>query len=422
MVTVERLGTPAFVVDVREGGSFLYREGNRALTERTGLGGRLIAGGTPEAVLPKAIAQLVLAQYRACVATVAVTTFEEQFESGGAMSHWRTTLVPLVDPGTGRVSALLGTLVEITDTKAAERDLLRANAKLSLALQAVQGTHWEYDIARNHFEAAPSLALLLGEASPRVVSLSEWISTIRAEDRPAASFHALIDGSLGEQVTQFRVETPTGDQRWLRCRRLAIKGAGGQAVMIFGVTVDVTDDVLREQQLTREAEHDGLTALLNRRGFLARLGRAVAECEGGGATLTMLMLDLDRFKAVNDSFGHAAGDAVLAGVGQGIAVTLGRDDFAARLGGDEFAIVLRGLDPPGVERLVAHLGHRLGRPCLFRDHSIPVATSIGSATWRAGLSTHALIEAADETLYDEKKRRRPGMGNAAIQDGWRRRA
>ncbi len=406
MVSIGHIESPAFLVDVLADGRFIYRDGNQSLSDRTGLGRRLIKGRSPQELLPEPLASAVVAHYAACARSVAVMAFEEQFECEGKSSHWRTTLVPMPDARTGAVTTLLGILTEITTTKRAELALLRANAQLSLALQAVQGAHWQYDIHHHRFEASPSLALLLGEATPRPVSLDEWISRIPASDRPGASFHALIDGTSEEQLTRFRILTRAGDERWLKCRRQAVQGAGQTAQIVFGVTVDITDEVREERRLMLEAQHDGLTRLLNRRGFLGRLEAMVEECELDGSALSVLMLDLDRFKPVNDSFGHAAGDAVLAAVGQRMEGILRPGDCAARLGGDEFVVAVQGRDPLRTEQLIERLRQRIERPCPFRTELIPIAVSIGTATWEQGQTVADIMERADRALYAEKRHKR----------------
>jgi PAS domain-containing protein len=148
MVSIEHLETPAFLIDILADESFVYRYGNKPLFTRTALGQHLVIGRTPEDILPPPLASVVIAQYRDCVAKRAVMSFEEQFRLAGTTSHWRTTLVPILRPEGGAVAQILGLVVEITDSKRAELDVHRANAQLSLALQAVQGTHWEYDISR----------------------------------------------------------------------------------------------------------------------------------------------------------------------------------------------------------------------------------------------------------------------------------
>jgi diguanylate cyclase (GGDEF)-like protein len=163
------------------------------------------------------------------------------------------------------------------------------------------------------------------------------------------------------------------------------------------------------------AEHkamtDGLTGLANRRGFEAALARA-ASAARRGRPFALMLLDLDRFKAVNDTHGHAAGDAVLAAVAQALRQETRGEDLAARLGGDEFALILPG--QAGEERLLRLAGRMIAaieRPVAFEGLSLSVGASIGIALSDLGAEPDRLLAAADEALYAAK---RAGRGRAEL--------
>jgi diguanylate cyclase (GGDEF)-like protein len=147
--------------------------------------------------------------------------------------------------------------------------------------------------------------------------------------------------------------------------------------------------------------HDHLTGLANRRMFTTELRTALEHHPGGG--VTVLFLDLDRFKAVNDTMGHAAGDLLLQVTAARLIAALGERDVIARLGGDEFAVLL-GEPAPDVSAVLATLVATLDRPVPMHGLDLQVTASIGAGVSRAGDSVEDLLHAADTAMYTDKTR------------------
>src|SRR5690606_35409577 len=139
------------------------------------------------------------------------------------------------------------------------------------------------------------------------------------------------------------------------------------------------------QRLTHQARHDHLTGLPNRVFLLDRLDAMMMEMQQAGRQpFAVLFLDLDRFKLINDSMGHAAGDAMLIEVGRRIRAAIGIDDMVARLGGDEFAIVLDAVaDGDAAEAMAAAIQKKLGRSMWVAGRELFPSASIGIALWQA---------------------------------------
>lgn len=170
---------------------------------------------------------------------------------------------------------------------------------------------------------------------------------------------------------------------------------------------DITERVEQAQELRWRAHHDDLTGLANRAAFLERLDRALAAGRGtAGRRPALLYLDLDGFKAVNDSLGHLAGDRVLTTIGARLRATVRDDDCAARLGGDEFVVLVeRAPSMDHVRQLAERISHALGEPIgRIGDEPLPpVAVSIGLALGAHGDDAEALLQRADRALYRAKR-------------------
>lgn len=168
------------------------------------------------------------------------------------------------------------------------------------------------------------------------------------------------------------------------------------------------------EQLAHEAQHDALTELHNRRGLLAALREAVRKHARDGGSFTLLYLDLDDFKPVNDQLGHAAGDELLRAVGQRLRTGLREADVVARLGGDEFAVLLQGVAMAEVPLIAEALLQRLSQPYVVRGETVRVTACIGIAGYPdAAHSAEALLEAADAAMYRAKAAgKRTWMGSS----------
>jgi len=170
----------------------------------------------------------------------------------------------------------------------------------------------------------------------------------------------------------------------------------------------------REQQLTFQAFHDGLTGLANRSLLWDRIGHALALGARDPRSLAILYVDLDGFKEVNDSLGHAAGDQLLAAVAERMRAVIRPSETVARIGGDEFAVLMERVEERSPEALAARLHEALAAPFTLPPHKIVVGASIGIAVSHGGApSVDELMRAADGAMYDAK---RAGRGGVAVRE------
>lgn len=202
-----------------------------------------------------------------------------------------------------------------------------------------------------------------------------------------------------------------GDGRWIECVKSPMPTGG--FVLTFN---DITERRKAEAEITALAHYDTLTGLANRAYFNQSLDRAIERLGRDGAPLCVALIDLDRFKPINDTHGHAAGDAVLEAVGARMVQILGERVFAARLGGDEFAAFL---DPREIEQdprdLLARLLEGLKQPVAFEGDTLCVGASIGLALRRADrVDRDAIVRLADDALYEAKSHGR-GVIREAVE-------
>jgi diguanylate cyclase (GGDEF)-like protein/PAS domain S-box-containing protein len=205
---------------------------------------------------------------------------------------------------------------------------------------------------------------------------------------------------------------------WARLQGAPVRAGDSNAGTIW-IFTDITESRRHREQLSWSASHDELTGLVNRREFELRLGEQIGE-RADAEPAAALFIDLDRFKAVNDSSGHAAGDVLLKDIA---AILLGRarsHDTVARIGGDEFAVLLPGCDSRAAERIAASICARVAAHCLewgkgAQAQSLSVGASIGIVAIDATFaSVNDVLKAADEACYEAK---RAGRGTVRT---WRR--
>jgi diguanylate cyclase (GGDEF)-like protein/PAS domain S-box-containing protein len=164
---------------------------------------------------------------------------------------------------------------------------------------------------------------------------------------------------------------------------------------------DVSERRELEEKLRHQAEHDPLTGLANRRRFEQELERQIERCARHGERAALAVLDLDSFKAVNDQYGHAAGDKLLATVGEAMHARLRATDLAARVGGDEFALILIGVDEDTAETAAASIVAAIGDHA--RAAGLTAGASVGLTMIEPGASADELFARADRAMYAAKR-------------------
>lgn len=206
---------------------------------------------------------------------------------------------------------------------------------------------------------------------------------------------------------------PDGSQYIVWLNITATRDEAGEVSEFIGVLTDITWRKRQEEEAIHQATHDPLTGLANRRLFMERLEQVLASTPVTGERLAVLFIDLDGFKAINDGFGHAFGDAVLKESARRLAACARSADFAARLAGDEFVLLLRNVESVAEAEVVAQrCVERIGDLHEACAQAVAIGASIGVAlSTPATDSADALLAAADKAMYAAKRR---GKGAYAL--------
>jgi diguanylate cyclase (GGDEF)-like protein/PAS domain S-box-containing protein len=214
-----------------------------------------------------------------------------------------------------------------------------------------------------------------------------------------------IDAVLRGETVTFETERDyAGAHFFFQCTYLPDRAPDGELVGFYAMIFDISNLKLAEHKLEKLARHDSLTGLANRFCFNERMELAVARRQRNPAPIALLYLDIDHFKEINDTLGHAVGDAILIEFARRLSECVRETDLVARLGGDEFVVLLEDIDMPAVAQSIARkLIEKLSTGIGVDGKYVPVTTSIGIAfrSWTIS-SSDQLMKFADDALYEAK--------------------
>ncbi|MGJ7439747.1 EAL domain-containing protein [Aquipuribacter sp. MA13-6] len=265
----------------------------------------------------------------------------------------------------------------------------------------------------------PALTRMTGYTAQELLGRNMRLLQGPATDPEAVAGLSRALRSGQEHRTVLRNYRKDGSTWWNELQLSPVLGPDGTATHYLGYQLDVTARVEAQEELVRLAGHDALTGLANRSSLFDGLEASVARAGRTGAAVAVVFLDLDGFKQVNDTFGHATGDAVLSQVGERLDAALRRGDVLARIGGDEFVAVLPDLDPSRAERVAARVAdgfvRALEQPLTAGPVEVRLSGSVGVAlSPQHALSADRLLAEADAAMYRAK---REGAGQVRTAPG-----
>jgi len=304
----------------------------------------------------------------------------------------------------GGIEAVVATFSDITQRLSTERALHESRERLSLAVEGARVGMWDWQLDAHRFEFNPIAARMLGYREDEVASrLSSVRALVHPEDEPrlVETMQAHLSGRIGFFDADLRLRRKSGAYIWANMRgRVTARDADDSPVRVTGTVLDIGDRKRLEARLIELATTDGLTGLLNRRAGSQGLDQEIERAARSGAPLSMLLLDIDHFKSVNDRFGHDIGDDVLRRTGELLKSGRRSSDRAARWGGEEFALILPETGLAGAARLAENLLASMGE--LQLPDESPLSASFGVVSWRSGESPSDLIKRADRLMYRAK--------------------
>ena len=376
---------------------------------------------------PQRAAELMAEERRIVEERRGFDDHEELVGIGGNDLWFSTSKVPLINPD-GDTIGIAGVTHDITRTKNLQSELMRSRNQLDYVFSGVADGIAMFDsqgtlVYRN--EQYRTMFPLTQEARRSGQHLRDILEDVIAKGEqilPAGKqAKEWIEEIVASLKTVSEEEIELCDGRWLHLRTRPTTD-GSALVVVSDVTkIKQAERALQTMtdQLKLLATTDGLTGLTNRRAFDTALESELARCRRSGEPLSLLMVDVDKFKSYNDIYGHQAGDEVLKQVGRCLKDALRRPgDIAARYGGEEFVAILPGTDEDGAFFIADAFREALfGLGIVHKASEKGVVTaSVGLATFTdrdAGMNSPELIRRADEALYDAK-----GAGRDRVM-GWR---
>jgi diguanylate cyclase (GGDEF)-like protein/PAS domain S-box-containing protein len=279
----------------------------------------------------------------------------------------------------------------------------------ALALTGAGDMIWDWDVSTDRVFTSPETEALLGLKRGMLEGpASRWLEVLHALDRDRfrASLDSVLEQRRGRLMQDFRLRTPDGHYLWFALKARPVVGSDGEVVRLVGTLTDVTEFKTAEERLLHDAVHDNLTGLPNRQLFLDRL-EAVLGYSKSDANVrpTVVVIDLDRFKQVNDSVGIAVGDSILLTLARRLARLLKPQDTLARLTGDQFAMILLSeKDPTRLIAFAETVRKTLRAPITFNDREIFLTASIGLALADGQPHrTEEILKDAELAMYHAKR-------------------
>ena len=289
-----------------------------------------------------------------------------------------------------------------------ERLLKESEQRLQLVVQQTGQMVYDYDLRTGTITWAGATSEITGYCAEELAAMNikEWAEHIHPEDREEAL--SLLDQareSRGRYSVDYRFRRKNNSYIHIRDNGAFLLDEEQIPFRMIGSMADITEQKIAEDIIRHQAHHDGLTGLPNRTLVLDRIDLALAHARRVGEGFAVLFLDLDRFKPINDTLGHAVGDGLLIAVAQRLVGALRPDDTVSRNGGDEFIVLLPGVpDAPAAGIVAEKIIHELGKPFYIDGFELHISASIGIAVFPTdGKNAEEIIRNADVALYRSKE-------------------
>ncbi|MDD5336707.1 MAG: diguanylate cyclase [Rhodoferax sp.] len=326
---------------------------------------------------------------------------EFQIEGKQGTRRWLEIHAAPLRDAAGKITHLLGVTRDVSRKREAEQ-------RLTLALRGADLALTDWNVPGNTLVFGEGWAKLLGHRPqtlhPHVSTLADLVHPGDASAARDALIHHLKNETPFFEV-EVRMRHDDGRWIWVLARGMAVeRDSDGQPLRVAGTGMDITHRKAMEQELKRLATTDPLTGVANRRHFIELFEMELARIKRSGESAAFLMVDIDRFKNVNDSYGHAIGDTVLQHLAELSRLRLRRTDLFGRLGGEEFGVLLPSTGGPEALQFAEEFRRHVAvTPAPSSKGEIPFTISIGVAEFKASdRAPDSILARADAALYRAK--------------------
>lgn len=299
-------------------------------------------------------------------------------------------------------------VAEIQERRRMESALRESEERYALAMRGANDGLWDWNLRTNQIYFSPRWKFMLGYKEDEIQNTpDEWFKRINPDD--FIQFQDALKAHLANETphfeTEYRITDSKGREHWMLCRGLAVRDGDGKAHRLAGSQTDITDRKHVEERLAHDALHDALTGLPNRTLFVDRLEQRLEHSKRHKDNLfAILFIDLDRFKIINDSLGHAIGDKFLITTAQRLQSCLRPEDTVSRFGGDEFAVLLSEItDISDAIRVADRIQARMKGTTMLGPVSRSSTASIGITIFNGNYTDpQEMLRDADSAMYRAK--------------------
>jgi diguanylate cyclase (GGDEF)-like protein/PAS domain S-box-containing protein len=279
----------------------------------------------------------------------------------------------------------------------------------ALAVTGAGDTVWDWDVPRDRVVTRPDVSLQLGlPAGTLIGAARNWLPVLHTDDRDTfrTTLDVVLEHRRGRVSQNFRLRGADGHYHWFALRARPVIGSDGEVLRCVGTMVDITEQKKAEERLLHDAVHDNLTGLPNRELFMNRLDGMVALAKAEEKIRpTVFVIDIDRFKQVNDGLGISAGDTILLTVARRLHRLLKPRDALSRFAGDQFALMLLSeQDPARIAAVADAVNQAIKAPITFAKREIVLTASIGLLTWTSAQATaEDMVKDAELAMHQAKR-------------------
>jgi diguanylate cyclase (GGDEF)-like protein/PAS domain S-box-containing protein len=353
-----------------------------------------------ELVHPEDLARLMTVVPETVDEPGAVMSTEFRLCDSGGEWHWFEASIAnhFDDPD---IEGIIANLHDITERKRSERELWEAHEHFSSSFEEAPIGMALIDLEGRIVRANSAYARIVGRDLSDIVGL-ETADVIHPDDQEESvtSVADLLRGDDANFRSELHYVRPDGTDVWVTATAKCVRDSDDRPVHVLGQFVDVTAERAMRQRMNYAAIHDSLTGLPNRALFMDRLSMALSRAQRSERHVGMVFIDLDRFKLVNDSMGHMAGDKLLVAVAELLRRSIRPGDTVARMGGDEFTVLCEDIgDYEEASGIAGRLMEAFKGPIFLEGGPVFVAASMGVAISGSNDSPSSLMRQADTAMY-----------------------